>query len=217
MEANFCLACGHPLETRDIGGEMRRACPVCPFVHWGDYSIGVGALVRRGDGILLVRRAQDPGHGFWTTPGGYVEQEEPIEQAIVREVYEETGVTARVAGITALRDQPRRPHNVYIAFALEYVAGEPRADQVENDCAGFFTAEETLGMNVAHLSRWLMDVALHGRGPGLLHDLSPAYPLPGAGLFRVSRAYGISGIHMKNPEAIRIEDHMLHLGQQGDE
>lgn len=185
MQVNFCLACGHPLETREVGGEMRRACPACSFVHWGDYSIGVGALVRRHDGILLVRRAQDPGRGFWTTPGGYVEQEEQIERAIVREVLEETGVTARVTGIAALRDQPRRPHNLYVAFALEYVAGEPQADQFENDGAGFFTAEEAMGMNVAHLSRWLMDVALRGRTQGLLHDISPAFPLQGAGLFRV--------------------------------
>src|SRR5579884_918066 len=107
MAANFCLNCGHALETRDIGGTDRRACPACDFVFWGDYSIGVGALVVRDEKVLLIRRAQDPGKGFWTNPGGYCEQLEPISDTVVREVFEETGVTATVTGIAALRDQPR--------------------------------------------------------------------------------------------------------------
>lgn len=72
------------METRDVDGTPRRACTQCSFVHWGNYSIGVGALVVKEDKVLLVRRAQDPGKGYWTNPGGYIEQLEPIEETIVR-------------------------------------------------------------------------------------------------------------------------------------
>src|SRR5579875_1681121 len=96
ISINFCLACGNALVTREIGGVPRRACPACDFVHWGNYSIGVGALVVRDNRFLLVRRAQDPGRGVWTNPGGYTEQMESIHRTVEREVFEETGVTATV-------------------------------------------------------------------------------------------------------------------------
>jgi len=184
MEAKFCLACGHELETRDIGGTPRQACPACSFVFWGDYSIGVGALVQRDGKILLVRRAQEPGKGYWTNPGGYAEQLERIDETVRREVLEECGVDAVVKSVAALRDLPRSVHNLYVAFTMEYVGGEPVPDNVEVDGAGFFSLEEMESMNVAGFTRWLVDVALHGRGGGLALDAEPLVPLPGHGLFR---------------------------------
>ncbi len=125
------------LETRDIGGGLRHACSECAFVHWGNYSVGVGALVVKDGKMLLVRRAQEPGKGYWTNPGGYIEQLELIHETIEREVLEEAGVQAAVKSIVAVRDQPRHIHNVYIAFAMEYLGGEPKPDGEEVDAAGF--------------------------------------------------------------------------------
>ncbi len=185
MTANYCLSCGHALETRDVDGVDRRACPNCSFVHWGNYSIGVGALVVRDGKVLLVRRAQDPGKGYWTNPGGYIEQTEPIEETIAREVLEETGITARGKSVVAVRDLPRSIHNVYIAFAMEYVDGEPRPDHTEVDMAGFFGLEEMREMNVAAFTKWLVDIALNGKSSGLLYDKNPIVALDGHGLFRI--------------------------------
>lgn len=183
-EAKFCLACGRELETREIGGTPRKACPECSFVFWGDYSIGVGALVLRDGKMLLVRRAQEPGKGFWTNPGGYAEQLERIDETVRREVLEETGIDAVVTSVAALRDLPRPVHNLYVAFTMEYVGGEPVPDGEEVDAAGFYSPEEMEGMNVAPFTRWLADVALRGGSPGLLAEAEPAVPLPGYGLFR---------------------------------
>ncbi len=96
MGAHYCLTCGHQLEIRNIGGEERKACPECSYVFWGNYSIGVGALILKDEKMLLVRRSQEPGKGLWTNPGGYIEQHEPIEECIIREVYEETGIYSKV-------------------------------------------------------------------------------------------------------------------------
>lgn len=186
MAAKFCMECGHELEVRDIDGTARRACTSCSFVHWGSYSVGVGALVRKEDKLLLVRRAQEPGKGKWTNPGGYIEQLEPIQETIQREVMEESGVEAIVKSVVALRDQPRGIHNIYIAFEMEYVGGEPTPDHVEVDAAGFFSLEEMDTMPVADFTRWLADVAYHGQHKqGLTVDVDPIIPLAGYGLFRV--------------------------------
>jgi ADP-ribose pyrophosphatase YjhB (NUDIX family) len=173
------------METRSMDGVDRRACTNCTSVHWGNYSIGVGALVVKQNKVLLVRRAQDPGKGNWTNPGGYIEQLEPIEETIVREVLEEAGVHARVKGIVAVRDQPRAIHNVYIAFEMEYVSGEPQPDGYEVDEAGFFSLEEMQTMQVAGFTKWLVDIALNGQSAGLLADREPIVPSPGNGLFRI--------------------------------
>lgn len=185
VEVNFCSSCGARMEIREVDGTPRSACTACSFVHWGSYSIGVGALVKRGDKLLLVRRAQNPGKGYWTNPGGFIEQLEPIEETIVREVMEESGIEAVVTGVAALRDQPRSIHNVYIAFAMDYIGGEPRPDNDEVDAAGFFSLEEMTEMNVAPFTRWLADVAFRGKSTGLMKDGAPIVTLDGLGLFRV--------------------------------
>ncbi len=185
MIPNYCLKCGHELETRNISNVDRRACPACDFVFWGDYSIGVGAIVIKDDKILLVRRAQEPGRGRFTLPGGYIEQFEPIEETVIREVKEETGVIAKVSSVVALRDQPRAVHNIYVVFAMDYVSGDVLPDNEEVDQAGFYSLEDMTSMNVADLTRWLVHIAYSKTRSGLQPDPAPIVPLQGYGLYRV--------------------------------
>lgn len=181
----YCSSCGTKLEVKRIDDQERLACPACPFVHWGSYSIGVGALLVKEGKVLLVRRAQEPGKGYWTNPGGYIEQHEQIQTTIEREVLEEAGITSRAVGILALRDQPRDIHNVYVAFEMEYISGEPTPDNYEVDAAGFFDAGEMASMNVAPFTKWLVDIALNGQSGGLVKDASDDPRLKSAGLFKV--------------------------------
>jgi len=64
---------------------VRRRYPRHPLV-------GVGALVVRRGRVLLVERAREPKKGWWSIPGGLVECGEPLEEALRREVREETGL-----------------------------------------------------------------------------------------------------------------------------
>lgn len=187
MEARFCLSCGQRLEVRSMGGENRKACPSCSFVFWGNYSIGVGALIMKDKKILLVRRCQEPGKGLWTNPGGYIEQYEPIEKSIVREVYEETGIKSRVKGIVAIGDLPRNVHNVYLVFLMDYIEGHPQADKVEVDDAGFFSQNDMELMDVADLTRRLACIAFEQPSYGLISDTKPMLSLPNYGLYHVQR------------------------------
>ncbi len=105
---------------------MKRHYPDSPLV-------GVGAVIFRGEEVLLVRRGQEPGLGFGSLPGGLVEVGEGLEAALIREVEEETGLAVRVLGITAVLERIYRDdadkipyHYVLIDFACEYLGGEVR-------------------------------------------------------------------------------------------
>jgi 8-oxo-dGTP diphosphatase len=54
--------------------------------------VGVGAVILDGDRILLEKRKNEPSKGKWSVPGGLVELGESMEQAVIREVKEETGL-----------------------------------------------------------------------------------------------------------------------------
>jgi len=64
---------------------LRRLYPEHPFV-------GVGAVIVRDGMILLGKRRNEPGKGKWSIPGGAVELGESVEQTVIREVKEETGL-----------------------------------------------------------------------------------------------------------------------------
>jgi ADP-ribose pyrophosphatase YjhB (NUDIX family) len=108
------------------------------------YNIGVGGAVVRDAQLLLVRRASRHGRGNWQLPGGFIEPDETIEQAVIREVEEETGVTARVEGVLGLRNRcdPESGNGLYVILLLAPVAGVPEADGREVDRAGFFSLQQ---------------------------------------------------------------------------
>ena len=108
------------------------------------YNIGVGGAVVSENRLLLVRRASRRGRGNWQVPGGFIEPDETIEEAVVREVKEEAGVTANVEGVVALRNRydADSGNSLYIVLLLHPVSGEPTPDNTEVDRASFFTLDE---------------------------------------------------------------------------
>ncbi len=89
------------------------------------------ALVRRGDQVLLVQRARPPFSGYLSLPGGGVELGETVEEALIREVAEETGFDVRITRFLGYanaidRDAQARVqwHYVIFYFEAEIVGGE---------------------------------------------------------------------------------------------
>ncbi len=81
--------------------------------------LGVGALIIRGDCILLVERGKEPLKGYWSLPGGVVEVGETLEQAIRREVREETNLEIEIIDVLEIferimRDAEGRPEYHYV-------------------------------------------------------------------------------------------------------
>jgi ADP-ribose pyrophosphatase len=84
----FCPHCG---AKNPQSGSVPFRCQQCGFVNFFGPVAAVGGLVTNDDDqLLLVRRARDPGRGLWGLPGGFVDRNETVEQALVREVREET-------------------------------------------------------------------------------------------------------------------------------
>lgn len=91
----------------------------------------VGAIVLKGDRVLLVLRGQEPSRGKWSVPGGVVELGETIRDAARREVMEECRVEIEVGDVVAVRDAIIRDeagdirfHYVLVDVVATYVGGE---------------------------------------------------------------------------------------------
>lgn len=94
--------------------------------------VGVGAVIWNGhDEVVLIRRGQEPRRGEWSIPGGRLEWGESVQDAILREVREETGLTVEVAGLIDVVDSVTHDaaglavrHYVLIDFSANHVEGE---------------------------------------------------------------------------------------------
>jgi len=64
--------------------------------------LGVGAVIFQDDSVLLIERGQEPLKGWWTLPGGLVETGERLDQALRREVLEETGLNVEPLTVAAI-------------------------------------------------------------------------------------------------------------------
>lgn len=91
---------------------------------------GVGAIVIEGDCVLLIERGREPHLGWWSLPGGAVELGERLEDAVRREVREETGLTVDIGGVVEIferiaRDTEARVeyHYVLIDYACRVIGG----------------------------------------------------------------------------------------------
>jgi 8-oxo-dGTP diphosphatase len=95
--------------------------------------LAVGAVVFQGNSVLLIKRGKEPGLGLWSVPGGAVRRREPLEDAVRREVLEETGLDVRpVCPIKTLeRIFPEgdriRFHYIIIDYVCTFDGGNLRA------------------------------------------------------------------------------------------
>lgn len=107
----------------------------------------VGAIVHDDTGrLLLVRRGNEPARGLWSVPGGRVEAGETAEEAVVRELEEETGLTVVPTGLVGVveRDGPGVVYAIEDYRARLADGVQPGSVVAGDDAAevGWFTAGE---------------------------------------------------------------------------
>lgn len=118
----------------------------------------VGVIVLKDNKILLVRHTYGAANGKLLNPGGYIKQGELPDDAVKREVLEETGVIVNPVGMLSIRCSPR---DWYMVFLAEYVSGEPKPDGYENNEALFMDCDELLQRDDAtDTVKTLMKIAL---------------------------------------------------------
>lgn len=122
----------------------------------------VGGVVLRDGRVLLARHTYGAGKGRLIIPGGYVQMGESPEDALRREAYEETGVRVEPRGILGVRFNAK---DWYVVFAADYVAGDARSDQDENDLVAWLPVEEALSSpDAPDLTKRLIARAVQGTG-----------------------------------------------------
>ena len=102
---NFCSRCGSPLEFGTVPGEDRErlACSACGHIVYVNPRLVVTTLPITDAGeIVLIRRGIEPGLGSWAQPGGFLEVDETVNQAAIRETWEETGLLVEPGEIIGL-------------------------------------------------------------------------------------------------------------------
>lgn len=95
---------------------------------------GASAVILRGEDVLLVERGKGALQGFWSLPGGHIEAGEPARMAALREVAEETGVSAELDGLLDIHEVVRHDdqgnltaHYLLVVFFGHWIGGEPIA------------------------------------------------------------------------------------------
>ncbi len=133
----FCGRCGALMERQEI--ERAKKCPQCGLLHFPRLAPAIIVAIERGDRLLMARsRRFAP--GVFSVLAGFVEPGESIEEAVVREVKEEVGIS--ITDIRYFGSQPWPfPHSLMIGFTATYSGGEISIDKTELEDAGWFTVD----------------------------------------------------------------------------
>ncbi len=154
----YCLQCGHELTRRNLEDKIRPVCPSCGWVLWNDPKVVVAALIHSDFNILLCKRTYDPGKDKWSFPAGYVDRGEKLEDALEREVYEETGL--RISNPKLIELWSERGNPVILAvYEVQNVQGKILPNQDEIAAIGWFDARALPDMAFEHdkfiINNWL--------------------------------------------------------------
>lgn len=106
-----------------------------------NYCFSVGCIVRKKSQVLLVRHTYGGEKGKLLIPGGFCYENELPEEAAVREVFEETSITAEVKRMAGIRCDRK---TWYLLLEMDYIDGVPTSDRNENSEALFCEISEAL-------------------------------------------------------------------------
>jgi len=102
------------------------------YKHLRKPLLTADGVIIKNSKVLLIRRKNEPWKGMYALPGGFVEYGERVEDCVLREVFEETGLRARIVSLIGVYSEPNRDprgHIITVAYLLE-------VDDLGIACAG---------------------------------------------------------------------------------
>lgn len=133
----YCGACGQATEASQT--ERSRICPDCRIPQFPRLSPAMIVAVERGNEILLARSPHFPA-GIYSVLAGFVEPGESAEEAVEREVMEETGIRAKDIHYFGSQAWPY-PNSLMLGFTARYESGEICVEEEELEDARWFRAD----------------------------------------------------------------------------
>lgn len=110
------------------------------MVEYRNPALTVDGIVVEDGRILLIRRGKEPYAGFHALPGGFVDYGERVEDAVRREMREETGLDTDIVGLLGVYSDPARDprgHTVSLVYILRVKGGEVEAGDDASDASWF--------------------------------------------------------------------------------
>jgi L-aspartate-alpha-decarboxylase len=120
QKLKFCPICRSRLANINDSGNTYLKCSSCEWIYYGNPLPAVAAFViNNREEVLLVKRGVEPCKGSWALPSGFIEQKETPEHAVIRELYEETGVNASVGRLLGAYLEPTRTYGNVLLIGYE--------------------------------------------------------------------------------------------------
>ena len=130
----FCGVCGGPMRFHT---DISKRCEHCGKEVWPQLATAIIVLIRRGEDEVLLARGRNFKTDFYGLIAGFVETGETLEEAVRREVMEETGLT--IKNIRYFGSQPwPYPSGLMVGFTADYAGGELHLQREELKKAGWF-------------------------------------------------------------------------------
>jgi ADP-ribose pyrophosphatase YjhB (NUDIX family) len=128
---NYCTNCGSRLAFGSVDGEDRErlACASCGHIAYVNPRLVVTTLPITDAGeIVLIRRGLEPGLGSWAQPGGFLEVDETVAEAAIRETLEETGLIVEPGELVGFYTRLEAAV-VVVAFEARIIGGDARTSR----------------------------------------------------------------------------------------
>ncbi len=149
----FCPNCKNKLERKVTDSEYHPACSNCGFIFWNNPKPVVSIILSEDGGILMLQRASEPLKDYWCLPGGFIRYGETPQDAIRREVKEETGLSEiEIKGIVGAWRIDNDPRGIHIDIIYHGISkGELKLSSEDKTYA--FYKPETLPKLIAYKHR----------------------------------------------------------------
>ena len=121
-------------------------------MHYKSPKLTADGLVMKDKKILLIKRKNYPFKDKWALPGGFVEYGEKTEDAVVREIFEETGLKTKIKHLIGVYSDPDRDprwHTVSVVYLLEICSGKLKSGDDASD-AKFFDLNQLPELSFDH-------------------------------------------------------------------